>query len=479
MNSPYSKLLMPFTPLAAEKKQTYNFLTEKHVQAIWFEQKYFKELKTVSGEPIKVLSSGIWNTDAGPDFRKAHLKIGNIEFYGDIEIHLTDSCWQQHQHHTDERYNQVILHISLWNTRRASEIKTSSGRIVLQTHLESHLTVPLARLNYLIDLDLYPYKKYIGSGRCANELFRELSTDAIHSFFERAADWRLSQKRNFLKHRVEDSGTYIGAGIAMALGYKNNSEHFLDLFFELQEQYFETEEETLAWLMGKTGFFSPSFEKKWGKSSKFQSLKILYDKLPPEKHISLYLNQIRPLNHPVRRLVSLSKLYYDTKILLIFSQITTEWNMQWRTCFAQQKWKTLLDVYKSWLTSYKDDYWNYHYLFEDHATTRPLSLMGEDLKQAIVINLFLPIVEEQILKRGHHDEIAAFQQLYHSLPSSKAGKSKYLTHRFFGHSNKGAVLKNAYAEQGAYQLHYDFCSHFEASCEGCPFVERYKSLLSI
>lgn len=474
MDNRYSKLLMPYSPLVAEVKQNYSFLTERHIQAIWFEQKYFKGLKTASGEPIAVLSSGIWNVDAGPDFRKTHIKIGTDDFFGDIEIHLTDSSWQQHQHHLDTRYNQVILHISLWNPRKSIEIQTSTGRTVLQAHLESCLTVPIARLNHLIDLDLYPYKKFIGSGRCAHELFRELSADSICKLFEQAADWRLSQKRNLLKQRVEDPDAYVSAGIAMALGYKSNSEQFLELFLALQEQQFETEEEALAWLMGKTGFFSALFDKKWGKSPKFRSLKAIYDQLPSEKQIHLHLNQIRPLNHPVRRLVSLSKLYYDTKIPHVLPKIDAEWSLQWRTCYVQGKWKSLLDVYKSWLPNYKDAYWNHYYLFEDHETNSPLSLIGEDLKQTIVINLFLPIAEEQILQRGHPDEIAAFQELYRSLPPAKAGKSKYLTHRFFGNSRKGLILNNAYAEQGAYQLHYDFCSHFEASCEGCPFVDRYK-----
>src|SRR4029079_8996852 len=132
----YSKLLMPFTSLVAEKKQTYSFLTERHVQAIWFEQKYFKGLKTSTGELIEVLSSGIWNVDAGPDFRKAHLKIGNSFFFGDIEIHLTDNEWQQHQHHIDARYNQVILHISFWNSRKPIKIQTANERKLLQAHLE-------------------------------------------------------------------------------------------------------------------------------------------------------------------------------------------------------------------------------------------------------------------------------------------------------------------------------------------------------
>ena len=54
-------------------------LTERHLQILWLEQKLLKNLITNQGESIEVISPGIWNTGPGPDFLKAHLKIGNCE----------------------------------------------------------------------------------------------------------------------------------------------------------------------------------------------------------------------------------------------------------------------------------------------------------------------------------------------------------------------------------------------------------------
>lgn len=474
----YSKLLASFVPRVTERKQSYQFLTERHIQAVWFEQKYFKQLKTATQEPIEIISPGIWNLEAGPDFRKAHLKIGQKEYFGDIEIHLADESWQQHQHHRDSRYDHVILHLSLWQSHNDTEIFTSRGEKLLQAHLEPFLTIPIARLAHLIDLDLYPYKKFLGSGRCANELFKNLPPQQISTFFEKAADWRLSRKREYITVQLEDTSTYIAAGIAVALGYKNNSDPFLRLFLELQNRALATEEQKIVWLLGVSGFFEPYFAEKWKQSTYYSALKALFDSqfANEQFRVHLHLNQIRPLNHPVRRIVTLAKLQGDESIQLLLPKIYAAWDQQWRSCSNSGIWKTLLNQYKDWLPAYHDDYWNSHFLFEEQPRKEHLTLLGEDLKREIAVNLFLPLIEARVAERGHPDEMIAFQKLFRGMPASKAGKRKYLIHRFFGDSSKGALLNNAYAEQGAYQLHYDFCSHFESSCEGCPFVERYKQL---
>lgn len=402
MNISYEKLIAHFVPRLAEKKHGYHFITERHLQAVWLEQKYFKGLKTSTQEPIEVLSPGIWNLEAGPDFRKAHIKIGDQTYFGDIEIHLADESWQQHQHHVDPRYDQVILHISLWQPRQPIALATSKGHSFFQAYLEDFLTVPLARLSHLIDLDLYPYKQFTGSGRCAQELFKGLSANAVTHLFERAADWRLSRKRQFLEERIISQADYAGAGIAMALGYKNNSEQFLSLFLEMQNRTFASEEETLAWLLGKCGFFSSFFSKKWGKSSYYQILQshfVQITQASPSEPVRLHLHQIRPLNHPVRRLVVLAKLHQDKNLSGLIPQIFEMWDAQWQFCTEQKKWKKLLDLYKDLLPSYEDPYWSHHYLFEDQNRDELLPLMGENLKHEIVINLFLPLIEGEVEKK--------------------------------------------------------------------------------
>ena len=104
---------------------------------------------------------------------------------------------------------------------------------------------------------------------------------------------------------------------------------------------------------------------------------------------------------------------------------------------------------------------------------KPIALMGANLKHEILLNVCLPLLYEDIESRESEEELEAFQQLYTALPASKARKGAYLTQRFFGNTQKKKLLERADTQQGAYQIHRDFCMHYEASCIGCPFVERY------
>src|SRR5690606_23019069 len=138
--------------------------------------------------------------------------------------HLSDESWYHHKHHLDSNYNNVVLHVSFWKPQRERPITKENGQCTPQAHLEPVLTIPGARILRLIDLDLYPYRKFTGSGRCAQTLFTKLPKARIQQFLRTAAYHRLKQKYAYLAARTPDPGLPLGAGIAMALGYKNNSE---------------------------------------------------------------------------------------------------------------------------------------------------------------------------------------------------------------------------------------------------------------
>lgn len=471
----YASLLHPHPQLVAEEPAQYHCLTERHLQAIWLEQKYFRNLKTVNGEPVEVLSSGIWNAEAGPDFLKAHLRIGSREMRGDVEIHLMDESWENHSHHCDERYNDVIFHLSLWKPRNPRAVTTQNGKVISQGYLEDILTVPHARLVQLIDLDLYPYKKFIGSGKCAQTLFSTLDENSITAFFRDAADWRLSQKRGYLTTRHSGADVQLSAGIAMALGYKNNTYAFLDLFGNLNDSSIAKEEEVLAQSLKVCGFFEKTYQDRWVNSTKYSFLKDLSATLKSVPTVKLVLNNVRPLNHPIRRLVVLAKLLTDPEREIYYSRIMAHWDNSWSLPSHKHKWTRLLRQFRELLPHYYDSYWNHHYLFESEPRKEFVPLLGDDLKNEVLINTLLPLLQGYVAKKGNPMEEAAFHALYVSIPASRNSKTKYLVHRFFGDTPKGAILDHAEMEQGAFQVHRDFCIHYEASCQGCPFVDQYKA----
>ena len=51
--------------------------SERHLQCLWFDAKFRPEnIKTLSGEVVKIVNPGKWNLESGPDFLDATLLIG-------------------------------------------------------------------------------------------------------------------------------------------------------------------------------------------------------------------------------------------------------------------------------------------------------------------------------------------------------------------------------------------------------------------
>lgn len=473
----YSLLLQPIL-LAGEGRQPYNFLTERHLQALWAEQKYFNNLSIPSGEEVQVISPGYWNCGPGPDFMKAHLKIGGKEYKGDVEIHLHEEDWANHSHHLDPRYQNVILHVALWQPRTQRKQASCHGKEIVCLYLQGQLKISQDKIIELIDLDLYPYKEFLGSGKCSQQLFNSLPEENIDSFFKSAAEWRLKEKRQFLKNKskaANNPSEEFLLGFAGALGYKSNSEAFKQLYLSLSKQTKKMEDEKLALCMEACGFFSDSYQAKWGDSQKYRYLLSLAQRSTTSfPSVTLCLSQVRPFNHPIRRMVTLIKLLSSPEPL--YDALIQCWNRSWHAPETKNKWRDFYQQLISHLPSYKDSYWSRHYLFENTIQPNPLPLLGDSTKTEIIINVFLPLLYDELLTYGDPRQLFAFDKFYGSLPSSYTGKTKYLIHRFFGDSPKKMLFKQAYVEQGAYQLHKDFCLHYEASCEGCNFVDKFKSL---
>ena len=90
-------------------------VSERHVQALWYDGALRpEELHTVDGMPIRVVDPGVWNLEAGPDFRDAVVEIGQSRqrIRGDVEIHLRPADWTAHGHVADSAYGCVVLHVT-------------------------------------------------------------------------------------------------------------------------------------------------------------------------------------------------------------------------------------------------------------------------------------------------------------------------------------------------------------------------------
>src|SRR5690242_2926325 len=97
-------------------------MTERLLQFIWQFQ-YFngKELITATGDHLQIIFPGHFNSNQGPDFSDAKIRIGKAIWAGSVELHLKTSDWLRHGHDADVNYNNVVLHV-VWEDDEKKEV---------------------------------------------------------------------------------------------------------------------------------------------------------------------------------------------------------------------------------------------------------------------------------------------------------------------------------------------------------------------
>jgi hypothetical protein len=118
-------------------------MKEDFLHYVWQHQYFDKtDLRTTDGEEIQVLQPGYRNADAGPDFLGARLRLGEVEWSGAVEIHLRASDWVRHQHQTDPKYDQVVLHVV---GSQDAEVVRTNGSLIPALALSARLAPELLR----------------------------------------------------------------------------------------------------------------------------------------------------------------------------------------------------------------------------------------------------------------------------------------------------------------------------------------------
>ncbi|NJN78705.1 MAG: DUF2851 family protein [Saprospiraceae bacterium] len=107
-----------------------------------------EDLKTVEDIPIEIIEFGEQNTNAGPDFLNAKIKIGDTVWAGNVEMHVKSSEWLKHKHQDDTAYDNVILHVVYKNDE---DIQRRSGGNIDALELRKHIPPNLTSQYFTAD----------------------------------------------------------------------------------------------------------------------------------------------------------------------------------------------------------------------------------------------------------------------------------------------------------------------------------------
>src|SRR5256714_9307525 len=221
--------------------------SELELQARWFAGDFGKHFVSTAGDQIDVIQFGTWNRETGPDFRDAAIRINSTEpVRGCIEIDLLDRSWETHGHATNPTFDATVLHVFVERSDRAFFTRTQSNRNVPQICIDPatspetfNANVPLAR-----------------PGRCQAPL-KDLPEERVCSELDAAAQFRLRQKANRIRNKIDAHGCdeTLFQEMAAALRYKENKLPFTLLAQRLPLRLLrENARDCEALLFGGAGF---------------------------------------------------------------------------------------------------------------------------------------------------------------------------------------------------------------------------------
>ncbi|MDY4249655.1 DUF2851 family protein [Bacteroides pyogenes] len=164
---------------------------EHLLQYVWKHKLFpLQPLQTTGGLPVEVIDPGLHNSNAGPDFFNAKLKIDGTLWVGNVEVHSLSSDWFRHGHDRDRAYDSVILHVA---GKVDADIVRPDGEPLPQLQLNCPDAV---RTHYeeLRNADRYP---------CCTEVIGALPKVAVHSWLTSLQTERLQQKALQIGKRLE------------------------------------------------------------------------------------------------------------------------------------------------------------------------------------------------------------------------------------------------------------------------------------
>ena len=405
-------------------------MNERLLQFIWQFQYFNKnEMQTDEGERLTIAHAGRYNTHQGPDFLDAKITIDNTTWAGNIEIHIKSSEWRKHNHTADKNYSNTILHV-VWEND--ADIYYENGSLLPTLSLQ-HL-VPKLLLDRYRQLmwheQFVPCETYL-------PVFDEMKWLA---WKERMAIERLQRKSALVLTMLAEANNHweevFWRMLSRNFGMKVNADIFeaiakslpVNILSKHKNQIHQLE----GLLFGQAGLLEQDFNEDYPQLLKreynFYQKKYQLKPVP----VKPFFLRMRPANFPTIRVAQLAMLVNHSSHL--FSKI--------------KETNEVLTV-KELLNVTANDYWHYHYKFDEAGEYHPKQL-GKQMTENIIINTAIPVLFAYgLLNKEETTKAKALQWLTELEDEKNTITKKWTTHHV---SNN-----NAFESQALIELKNNYC----------------------
>jgi hypothetical protein len=322
-------------------------------------------LHTTNNEPVIVIDPGIHNTNQGPDFSGARIKLGNTEWAGNVELHVHTGDWLRHGHQFDKNYQNVILHV-VWE--HADPFDLGIPVLELQGRVPAYLgnqVMDWMNNQLMIPCNVELKKSAIQpSEKCKDQLIMErLNRRSV----------QITDQLLQLKGHWEEAFWWL---IARNFGVSVNADAFEEMARSLPLSIITRHKNQIqqveALLLGQCGLLNGKFSDPYIclLQKEYLFLRKKYNLRQIKTPVQFM--RMRPGNFPTVRLAQLAMLIHES--VHLFSKIK---ELQ----FAHEV-EQLFSVTAN-------DFWHYHYRLENAAAFNEKTL-GKKMIQNLVINTVVP-----------------------------------------------------------------------------------------
>ncbi|MBM4444533.1 MAG: DUF2851 family protein [Chloroflexi bacterium] len=443
-------------------------ITESFLVKAWQRLPGGASLATSGGKMIRILHPGRKNTDSGPDFRDALIAMGRRRLRGDIEVDVRARHWRSHGHHRNPGFNNVILHVVMWDEGRETSLVRSGEGIpilALAPHLQASLVAPGGLLS-LAPAPEEPCRRVVRQGGKPRVL-AAIDRAGARRFRARAARFRDVLARN-------DPEQVLYEALLAALGYAKNRESFEQLarLLPLRSVYGFASRgsaaEIQALMLAASGL-APSHSRpaaaRTGPRRRDKARGVRVER--PRRLAGIRktmsrsdwrLFRVRPENHPVRRIAAASHVLARNRGELLTTVLACV-----RQPSAGEARRELERTFTVGARCHPAS------LSPPGVRRKAPSLVGRDRARDVAVNVILPFCLAWAEARDDRWLRKRVRELYVNCPGLQENWiTRHMEGQIFG--AVPAMRRRACYQQGLIQLHRAFCA--EHRCRACPLARR-------